>query len=202
MTRVIPSTTKEAIAPPTALTVMKSTVDIVGDTLNTIATPFARRASSTETTRLRISAAVVFWPTTVSRRGESWNTPVWIEVPRRLPSAPKMLPFTARAAGTSSSRPGSSSSVSVVVASVIPATRLAMTATNKATNASRYAMASPPTAVTSHGVERRRVRDTPSVWSFLRRLGAMARRLGGFARQRYAEIEPSAAAVPSVRNTD
>ena len=50
----------KAIAPPTALTVMKSMVDIVGETLNTIATPFARRASSTETTRLRISAAAVF----------------------------------------------------------------------------------------------------------------------------------------------
>ena len=92
---------------------------------------------ATAITRLNSRAAATFAPTTVSSRPLSRNVPAWMLVPSRLPKAPKMLPFTASAAGTSRRRPGSSSSVSVVNASVTPATRLFTAAMVSATRLSR-----------------------------------------------------------------
>ena len=80
------------------------------------------RARARSTSDIEIDAAR-FWPTTVSRRRDSWNVPVWIAVPRRLPSAPNTLPRMPMAAGTSTRRPGSASRVPVIEPRVSPARR-------------------------------------------------------------------------------
>ena len=51
------------------------------------------------------------------------NVPVWIAVPRRLPSAPNTLPRMPMAAGTRTSRPGRASRVPVIAPRVSPASR-------------------------------------------------------------------------------
>ena len=60
----------------------------------------------TRTMNVSDSDAATFWPSTVSRRNESRNVPVWIAVEIRLPKVPKMLPRSPMAAGTITSRPG------------------------------------------------------------------------------------------------
>jgi hypothetical protein len=50
--------------------------------------------------------ASTFWPSTASRRIDQRKVPEWIEVERRLPNEPKMLPRSPMAAGTRTSRPG------------------------------------------------------------------------------------------------
>ena len=90
----------------------KSASEMVSVTPKMPATALASTARAAETNRVRAIEATTFWPTTVSRRRDRLNVPVWIDVPRRLPSAPKMLPRMPMAAGTSTSRPGSASRVS------------------------------------------------------------------------------------------
>ena len=137
--RVIASTTKAAIRHPSAEITTKSERLIVGETLKASAMPFAVMASATPSARLNATEATAFCAITESRRLDSRNVPAWMAVPSRLPSAPKMLPFTAMAAGTSSSKPGNFSRVSVMEARIRPATRLARAAITSAAKALRTA---------------------------------------------------------------
>ena len=98
--------------PPTIEITRKSASEIVSPTPEAPATALASTARAAETNNVRATAATTFWPTTVSRRRDRRNVPVWIDVPSRLPRAPKMLPRMPMAAGTSTSSPGSSSRVS------------------------------------------------------------------------------------------
>ena len=143
-TRVMTSTAAEASRPPTVLTVTKSASDMAGERLKATAMALASAAKATPIIRLSAIAAATFWPTTESSRGVRRKVPVWMAVPRRLPSAPKMLPRRAMAAGTSSSRPGSLSRAPVAEARISPAAMPARAATTRAANAAPNAAGSPP----------------------------------------------------------
>ena len=135
--KVKAKTTNAAIRHPSADITTKSARLMVGETLKASATPFAITANATPSTRLRPTDARAFCIIIESRPPDSPNVPAWMAVPSRLPSAPKMLPFTAIAAGTRRSRPGSSSRVSVIAARNSPATRLATAAITRAPKALR-----------------------------------------------------------------
>ena len=144
--RVRASTTIELRTPPTTEITRKSTVEMVSATPKAVATTLASTASAAEMNRVRAIDATTFCPTTVSVRRDRRNVPVWMEVPRRLPSAPKMLPRMPMAAGTSTSRPGSASSVWVMAPRVTPASRSPPEETSSAASAWRSPAASEPTA--------------------------------------------------------
>src|SRR4051812_24940477 len=80
---------------------------------------------------------------------------MWMLVPSRLPSAPKMLPRMPMAAGTSTNKPGSLSSVWVILPSVSPATRSPNDDTSSASNPWRAASTSSRTTRGSRVKKRR-----------------------------------------------
>ena len=86
--------------------------------------PSATTAMPTERPAVRTAAASRFWPSTVSRRSDSRKVPAWMAVEMRLPKAPKMLPRSPMAAGTSTSSPGTRAKVAVIDPSTPPATKL------------------------------------------------------------------------------
>ena len=88
------------------------------------ATAEANRANTSVSRRVSTSEAHTFWPTTLDDRSERRKVPVWMAVPSRLPSAPKIFPGRAMAAGTSSSSPGSSANRSWLRPSTTPAITL------------------------------------------------------------------------------
>ncbi len=65
----------------------------------------------------------MFWRRMERGRKETSKVPMCIAVPRRLPSAPNMLPLIPMAGGIRIIRPGSSSRVLVMKPSVAPASR-------------------------------------------------------------------------------
>ena len=73
---VIASTMTEAIAPPDTDTATKSSKLIAPATPNSVARPFATKASHVAAMMLNPSAASTFCPKTVSRRVEILNSPV------------------------------------------------------------------------------------------------------------------------------
>src|SRR5438876_3783324 len=120
---VIARTTTDEIAPPATEITAKSTTEMVPATPNATAIVLASTARANEIENVSAIDANTFCPTTVSARRERLNVPVWMAVPSRLPSAPKMLPRMPMAAGMSTSRPGRASSVWVMAPSVSPANR-------------------------------------------------------------------------------
>src|SRR5205823_13033657 len=120
---VIARTTTDEIAPPATEITAKSTTEMVPATPNATAIVLASTARANEIENVSAIDASTFCPTTVSARRERLNVPVWMAVPSRLPSAPKMLPRMPMAAGMSTSRPGRASSVWVMAPSVSPANR-------------------------------------------------------------------------------
>ena len=97
--------------------------------LKSSAVAFASIARIAEVTTLRARPARMFSPTTLVGRRLSRKVPAWMAVPRRDPSAPKIFPCRAMAAGTINSSPPSISRRSALAPSRIPTTTL--------TNASR-----------------------------------------------------------------
>ena len=154
------STKIEPNTPPTIEMTKKSVSEIVSETPNALAIVLASTASAADTASVSAAAAKMFWPTTVSRRHDSRKVPVWIDVPSRLPSAPKMLPRMPMAAGTRTSRPGSSSSVPVIAPSVSPARRSPPDETSSAAKACRSPDASESIAARRRA--KRRERAAPS----------------------------------------
>lgn len=134
--RAVMSTAAEASRPPRTLMRMKAPSVIESAMPNTSAAPLASTASTTEVANVRISDAKTFSPTTDEGRNVSRKVPAWIAVPRRDPSAPKMFPRRAIAAGTISNRPGSSSSRAVLCPSVRPASKATTTNSRSATRRS------------------------------------------------------------------
>ena len=123
---------------------MRSATEIVSSMPNAVAVDLTSTATTTAVATLSDIAARTFWPTMVSVRRASVNVPVWIAVARRLPSAPKMFPLSPMAAGTSTSSPGSSSSVPVMDARARPAPTLVTELRPNATRLCRAATGSGP----------------------------------------------------------
>ncbi len=144
--RVRPSTNTEPRTPPTTEITRKSASEIVSPAPKADDTTLASTARAADTNSVRAMEASTFWPTTVSRRRDRRNVPVWIEVPRRLPRAPKMLPRMPMAAGTSTSRPGSRARVSEMAPRVTPASRSPAEETSSAARACLSPAASESTA--------------------------------------------------------
>jgi len=128
----VTKTAAEASTPPSTLIVMKSARVIEFAMPNTTAAPLASTASATDVARVKTSEARTFSPTTDDGRRLSRNVPAWIAVPSREPSAPKMFPRSAIAAGTINSRPGSASRRSVLWPNVTPASNATTTSISKA----------------------------------------------------------------------
>ncbi len=176
--RVRASTTIELSTPPMIEITRKSASEIVSDTPKIPATALASTASAPETNSVRAMEATTFWPTTVSRRRDRLNVPVWIEVPSRLPSAPKMLPRMPMAAGTSTSRPGRASSVPVMAPRVSPARRSPPEETSSAARACRNPAASEPTAARRRATKRENGRESTATRRVRRAAGHTRGMLG------------------------
>ena len=105
---------------------------------------------------------------------------MWIDVPSRLPSAPKMLPRMPMAAGTSTSRPGRASSVPVMAPRVSPARRSPPEETSSAASACRNPAASEPIAARRRAKKRVNGRESTATRR-VRRAGRHTRGMLGAA---------------------
>ena len=122
--RATTSTNSDEIAPPSTLMTTKDSRLMDSAMLKSEAVALARTASTAVVTTLSASPATMFSPTTVAGRRLSRNVPAWMAVPRRDPSAPKIFPCRAMAAGTIRRSPPNFSKRSALAPSRIPTTTL------------------------------------------------------------------------------
>ena len=134
---------------------MKYEIEMVCGSPKPMATALARTARAKEIDRERAIAAMMFCPTTVSARRLILNVPAWIDVPKRLPRAPKTFPRIPMAAGTRTSRPGKSARVPVMAPRVSPARRSPPEETRRAARPCRKVAASPPSRARKRAPTRR-----------------------------------------------
>ena len=132
-------TTRLASTPPATEMRARSSTPIALSTPKPTEITRATTARNSDSTNVSDREASTFWPSTDSRRNDTRNVPVWMEVEIRFPKAPKMLPRSPMAAGTITSRPGRSSNVPVRDPSTAPATRLVQELKNRATRLWRAA---------------------------------------------------------------
>ena len=104
--RVTAISTKNDSRAPTADRTTRSATATTESRPKTGERIFVSTASITAVTSDKTPEASTFWATKASGRRDIRNVPAWIEVARRLPSAPKMLPRIPIAAGTNTRRPG------------------------------------------------------------------------------------------------
>jgi hypothetical protein len=95
---------------------------------------FARAARYRDEYRVDVTPTNTFWYRTPVRSLVTSNRPAWVLVPSRAPMAPKTVPRIPRMAGMRIRRPGSSSSVPVIEARVIPATKEVAAPSRRAAN--------------------------------------------------------------------
>src|SRR5438552_17434 len=143
-------------APPIIEITTKSAMEIVCVKPKPMETALASTARAKEIESVSAIDATMFWPTTVFARRLRLNVPVWMAVPRRLPRAPKTLPRMPMAAGTRTSRPGSSLRVWVMAPRVSPASRSPPEETSRAARPCRTLAASEPSRPRSRAPKRRR----------------------------------------------
>ena len=147
--------TTDPSAPPSTEITMSWISEIEGSP-NSVEVSFASIASQSDEVSVVTIATVTLSRSTPSRRSVAWKRPVWMLVPSRASSAPKIVPRIPTAAGINTRSPGSRSSEPVMWLRIRPATKPAAVLRTSAATPCRIVRRSERRTATSRG--RRRAR--------------------------------------------